>query len=191
VAAAQAEAGRILERAEREAADAVARARAAAETEAAAAVEAARTEATARGAAQWIAIRLEEQGRLERDGDRIVSVAVAMAERLLGAALDLDASHIAAIARGVLAEARGARRAVLGAHPIDAAALRHCLASAGLGEAAVEVLDDAELARGDLTLHTDLGAVDARLGARFERLASALRDALHERPEARRAIADG
>ena len=132
------------------------------------------------GAARWIAVRVAEERRLERDADRIVSVAVAMAERLFGAELALDPKRVASIAEVALAEARGARRALVEAHPIDAEALRQHLRGAGFGVASVDVRDDPALSRGDLRLHTDLGAIDARLGVRFERLGRAVRDALDD-----------
>jgi flagellar biosynthesis/type III secretory pathway protein FliH len=42
----------------------------------------------------------------------------------------------------------------------------------------VDVVENAELARGSLCVHTDLGTLDAKLTPRLERLAAALRDAL-------------
>jgi flagellar assembly protein FliH/type III secretion protein L len=103
---------------------------------------------------------------------------VALAERLLGAALALDPSRIRELARGVLEEARGARRAIVEAHPLDAEELRTRLSADGLDLQSLEVRSDEALARGELRLHTDLGTIDARLTPRFERLAAALRDAL-------------
>ena len=46
-----------------------------------------------------------------------------LAERLLGHAARAHSEQVALLARQALAEARGARRAVLEAHPLDAAAL--------------------------------------------------------------------
>jgi flagellar biosynthesis/type III secretory pathway protein FliH len=142
------------------------------------AARAARERADAQLAAQWLALREAEGQRLERDTDRVVAAASVLAERLLGAALELDPARIADIARGVLAEARGARRAVLEAHPLDAEALRRHLTTAGLDVQSVDVREDEALARGALRLHTDVGIIDAQLAPRLERLADALRDAL-------------
>jgi flagellar biosynthesis/type III secretory pathway protein FliH len=129
-------------------------------------------------AAQWLALRQKEQQETDGRGDRVVALAVVLAERLLGAALALDPARISELARGVLAEARGARRAVVDAHPADVEALRQGLRGAGLEAESVEVRADGALARGELRLHTDVGMIDARLASRFERLASALHDAL-------------
>jgi flagellar biosynthesis/type III secretory pathway protein FliH len=132
-------------------------------------------------AARWIALRERERAAIGRESERVVAMAAALAERLLGAALAVDPGRIAELARGVLDEARGARRAVVEAHPTDAEELRARLASLaneGLALESVEVRCDDALARGELRLHTDLGTIDARLAPRFERLAAALRHAL-------------
>jgi flagellar biosynthesis/type III secretory pathway protein FliH len=164
---ARAEAGGITARALDQATDAVR-----------VAVRDAETDARARVAVECLAMRQGEQKRLERDRDRIIAVAVVLAERLLGASLELDPSRIASLARGVLAEAGGARRAVIDAHPLDAQALREHLTISGLEVQSVEVRGDLTLARGELRLHTDVGTIDAKLALRFDRLATALHDVL-------------
>jgi flagellar assembly protein FliH len=128
--------------------------------------------------AQWVAVRRVEDARLQADADRVVTLAVLLAERLVGASLEVQPARITSIAQAVLAEARGARRATLDAHPLDAAALREQLATLGLPVTAIDVRDDPTLARGALRLHTDVGTLDAQLAPRLERLAVALRDAL-------------
>jgi flagellar assembly protein FliH len=138
----------------------------------------AQEEAGTQLAARWLALRESERAALGREGERAVSMAVVLAERLLGASLALDPSRISELARGVIDEARGARRAVIEAHPLDADQLRARLTRDDLDLQSVEVRADAALARGELRLHTDLGTIDARLAPRFERLAAALRDAL-------------
>jgi flagellar biosynthesis/type III secretory pathway protein FliH len=153
-----------------------ARARAAGAT--AAAVEEARQEALTQLTARWLALREREHAAAGRPEDLVIRAAVALAERLLGAALALDPSRIRELARGVLEEARGARRAIVEAHPLDADELRRRLSFDGLDLQSLEVRTDEALARGELRLHTDLGTIDARLAPRFERLAAALRDAL-------------
>jgi flagellar biosynthesis/type III secretory pathway protein FliH len=138
----------------------------------------ARQHAEASVAAQWLALRQDEGKRLERDRDRIIAVAVVLAERLLGVALELDPARIVDLARAVIAEARGARRIAIEAHPLDADALRRHLEVARLDVQSVEVRDNGALARGELRLQTDVGAIDAKLAPRLDRLAAALRDAL-------------
>jgi flagellar biosynthesis/type III secretory pathway protein FliH len=169
---------RLLQDARATAEAIVAEARARADREAAATIEEAREQAVTQLAARWMALRERERAAVGRDQDLVIRAAVALAERLLGEALALDPSRITGLARGVLDEARGARRAVVEAHPVDADELRSRLSGDGLDLQSLEVRSDAALARGELRLHTDLGIIDARLAPRFERLAAALRDAL-------------
>ena len=143
----------------------------------AAACEARETE-QAKLAAAWLAIHHRDEARAERDLDRSVALAVVLAERLVGAALEVDPAKIALLARQALSHTQGARRAIIEAHALDADALRAHLSSVGLDPAKVDVRENSELARGELCLHTDLGTLDAKLKPQLERLAAALRDAL-------------
>jgi flagellar biosynthesis/type III secretory pathway protein FliH len=138
----------------------------------------AREAANARATAQWLVLRERELAAIGRDPGQVVALAVALAERLLGESLTLEPSRIATLARAVIDEARGARRAVIEAHPLDAEELRQRLTAEGLALQSIDVRSDEALARGELRLHTDLGTIDARLAPRFERLAAALRDAI-------------
>lgn len=169
---------RIQHEAEERAAALLAQAKADGIAAAAEATRQARAEADAQLAARWIALRDAESRRLSDDGERIVPTAIVLAERLLGAALELHPERIAHLAALVLAEARGARRATIEAHPIDAEALRAQLGTVGLDAHVLDIKTDETLARGALRLHTDVGLVDAQLAPRLERLAHALRDAL-------------
>ncbi len=176
--AARLEADIILEGAREEAEDIVAKARKQAEGARAAAEREARESVHAELAGHYLALRQAEERRAESDLDRAVSLAVVLAERLLGEALEHDPNHVAALARQALAEARGARRAVIEAHPLDADALTRHLDSIGMSRDAIEVRAAADLARGSLRVHTNLGTLDAKLTPQLERLAGALRDAL-------------
>jgi flagellar assembly protein FliH len=172
------EAERILREARSEADRVVAEARAQAVHAGARALREAEEQAHAALAARWLALREAERKELEAGGGRVVALAVALAERLLGASLELDPGRVAHLARQVIAESGGARRAVIDAHPLDADALRRHLTGSGLDLQSIEVREDSSLARGDLRLYTDLGTIDARLASRFDRLAAALRDAV-------------
>jgi flagellar assembly protein FliH len=156
----------------------VAQAKRDAEASVATAAREARERAETDLAARWLALRQRELETTESGSGRVVALAVALAERLLGAALELDPARITSLARAVFAEARGARRAKVDAHPADASVLRDQLTTAGLDVQSIEIREDSTLARGELRLQTDLGNIDARLAPRFERLAAALRDAL-------------
>ncbi|HXN31419.1 MAG TPA: FliH/SctL family protein [Polyangiaceae bacterium] len=171
-------ADRIVEEA-RSRAEAIAiRARDDARSEAARGAREAEEQAEAKIAARWLALRQAEGERLKRDSERVIAVGVVLAERLLGTALELAPALIADLARTAIAEARGARRIAVEAHPLDASALRRHLGVAGLDTQSVEVREDEALARGQLRLQTDVGIIDAKLAPRLERLAAALRDAL-------------
>lgn len=162
-------------------AEAIARsARDEAATAAAAAIREAREQAEAQVAARWIALRVDEGRRLERDADRIIEVAVVLAERLLGAALEIDPARIATVARTAIAEARGARRVVVEANPVDTEVLRRHLGAVGIEGHTVEVREDEALARGELRLQTDIGTIDVKLAPRLERLAAALHDVVRD-----------
>jgi flagellar biosynthesis/type III secretory pathway protein FliH len=143
-----------------------------------AAVREAQAEADAKLTARWIALRQAEARGMGDDAERVLTVAVALAERLVGATLELDPTRIATLASGVLAEARGARRAIIHAHPVDAEVLRRHLTASTLDAHAVTIESDEGLARGALRLHTDVGIIDAQLASRLDRLAEALRDVL-------------
>jgi flagellar biosynthesis/type III secretory pathway protein FliH len=155
---------------------------AAAEDRARAIAEQAREDGEREGAAAltaaWVKLRTEESARDERDLDRTIELARAMAERLVGEALGLDDAKVVSIAKQVLASARQSRRVVLRAHPDDADALHRNLGALGLEQAAIEIHADPARARGSLLLDTDLGTLDANVTLQLDRLARSLRDSL-------------
>jgi flagellar biosynthesis/type III secretory pathway protein FliH len=172
------EAGRILARARDEATRIVAAAADELRRRSDEAARDAEQAVEAKAAALFLALRRREEEMDVGARDRMLETARILAERLLGASLELDPGRIAKLAGEALREARGARRATIEAHPDDVAALEAALATARLGPTSVEVRPNSSLARGDLCLHTDLGTLDAKLAPRLERLAAALRDAL-------------
>ncbi len=137
----------------------------------------ARAVALADFAAHSIALVRREMESDEEQGDRIVMMARLLAERLLGEELRLDARRIVPLLRQVMQEVRGARRAVVEAHPLDARALREHLCEAdACGD--WEIRENGAFARGDIRVTTEHGVVDARLGSRLEQLAVCLREGL-------------
>jgi flagellar biosynthesis/type III secretory pathway protein FliH len=173
---------RLLDDARGEAAAILAHAHESAEQVAASAAEEARKEEHTKLASLYLALRIEDERRQERDLDQAISLARVLAERLLGEALEADPTRIVALARQALVEARGATRAAIEASPLDADALRNHLVNLGLGQGlasgALEVKIDPQLSRGSLRVHTNLGTLDVQLTPQLERLAEALRDAL-------------
>ncbi len=136
----------------------------------------AREREIAKVAAEVLAVRTAEERRAEREIDRTIELAVLLAERLVGEAIRVEPERIAALATDALRETRGARRVRVEASPEDAPALVRVLAEAGVTTA--DVAANAELARGSLVVHTELGRVDARLQPQLARLAEALREAM-------------
>jgi flagellar biosynthesis/type III secretory pathway protein FliH len=82
------------------------------------------------------------------------------------------------LARQALAEARGARRLSIVAHPEDAKLLSGSLASLGVAVETVRLVPDATRTRGSLRIETDIGVLDADLAPQLDRLALRLRETL-------------
>lgn len=140
----------------------------------------------AEGVASLAAREIELAARVARADagalDRIVALATLLAERLLGEALAVEPSRVTALARQALAEARGAQRVRVVAHPEDAALLSSDLERLGVPGGAVEVVASAARERGSVRLETDVGVIDGELAPQLARLASALRAALGGEP---------
>jgi len=143
---------------------------------------AARAEGHADGLAQSAALALSLRQREDRADeaalDRTLALARLLAERLLGETLLASDVAVARLARSTLAEARGARRVVVRAHPQDAALLADATAQFDPDGRVHAVVPDAALGRGDFVLETEVGTVDARLGAGLDRLTARLKEAL-------------
>jgi flagellar assembly protein FliH len=171
IAAAEARAARLIDDAERAAAEVRLRA----ETEA-------RADAAAQIAAFALALRHHEVRADERALDRSVELSRLLAERLLGESLRVAPEQVIALARQALSEARGSRRITLVAHPEDAKLLQISLPTLGLDAAVASVRPDPARSRGNLRIETELGILDAELAPQLERLSLKLRESLnHER----------
>jgi flagellar assembly protein FliH len=167
IRAAREQATRILSQAEREAAQT----RLSAEAQG-------RADAVAALAAQAIALRARELSAAERGLEQQVALARLLAERVLGAELELDRERIVDLARQALSEARGARQIVVEAHPEDAATLEAALEKLGSNLGPVRVHSVAACERGNLKIVTDVGTLDASLGPQLERLSEKLLQSL-------------
>jgi len=167
VARARAEAAQLLASAERQVADLKLRAEAEA-----------RAEAAAKLASHALALASHEARADERALDRSVALARLLAERLLGASLAASPEQVVSLARQALAEARGARRLSIVAHPEDSKLLSGSLASLGVAVETVRLVPDSARARGSLRIETDIGVLDADLAPQLDRLALRLRETL-------------
>ncbi len=138
-----------------------------------------RADAAAKIAARAIALRQHEARSDERELSRSVDLARLLAERLLGESLRVAPEQVVALARQALAEARGARRITLVAHPEDAKILEISLPALGLDPATAQVRADVSRTRGNLRIETEIGVLDAELSPQLERLALKLRESLN------------
>lgn len=172
---ASSEARERLARANREAEAIVVRAERQAHEIALRAEEAGRADAVAALAAWSARLAAREMDQDAQAADRIVALARLLSERLIGRALELEPGVVSGLANQVLQETRGARRVRLRVRSEHAQTLRDALA--GL-EARIVIEADDSLEPGSLHLLTDVGELDARLGARLDRLAARLRDSL-------------
>ncbi|HWZ93215.1 MAG TPA: FliH/SctL family protein [Polyangiaceae bacterium] len=137
-----------------------------------------RADAAAKVAARALALRHHEARSDERELARSVELARLLAERLLGESLRVAPEQVIALAKQALAEARGARRICLVAHPDDARILEQSLPALGLDPSAAQVRADESRARGNLRIETEIGVLDAELAPQLERLALKLRESL-------------
>jgi flagellar biosynthesis/type III secretory pathway protein FliH len=142
------------------------------------AADEARQTALAELAARQLALRVREERADVDQLERTLALARVLAERLLAEELRLDPGRIIALARAALREASGSRRATVVANPADGSELRAALAELQASDRGIDVADDPSLPRGSLRIRTDLGELDADLGAELDRLVDALRGAL-------------
>ncbi len=175
------EAARILIDARRKASDIVAEAKASAASRTEIAVEEACEREIARVAVEVLVARSNENQADTHRLDRILELAVLLAERLVGEALAVDAARVGTLALEALKQARGARRVRVEACPEDVAALTELLTTS-LGDGVALIEPSSDLTRGSLIVHTELGRVDARVRPQLSRLSLALRELLAESP---------
>jgi flagellar biosynthesis/type III secretory pathway protein FliH len=139
------------------------------------AVEAGRAE----GLAQVVAELARVQGWVAqfelRSQERIVTIARLLAERIVGNALSTTPSLVADMASSVLEELRGARQVRLFAHPQDHALIAQRLAPMHDPSRSIVLESDAQLARGELRVTTEIGSFEAKIGQRLDVLCERLK----------------
>jgi flagellar assembly protein FliH len=136
-----------------------------------------RAEGAAAVAALALRLRSEEARAEQRQLERVVELARLLAERVLGAELRLDPARVFELARQALAEARGARRITIVAHPDDVALLEPRATELGL-DVSARLVADAARQRGSLRVETELGTLDAELAPQLDRLVQRLGESL-------------
>jgi flagellar biosynthesis/type III secretory pathway protein FliH len=126
--------------------------------------EAART-ARAELAAGWAMLESERASSTARSDQDVITLAAAIARRLVEAELSVAPERIREIARSVLARVPRATRIEVRANPDDVEAL---------APLKVEVVADRAIARGGCVVRTDLGDLDARIETRVDALLAAI-----------------
>lgn len=124
-------------------------------------------------AAQRLADRQLARARAD-----LTRLGVGIAEKILGATLELDPARVADVVAQVLRVAGRSGRFVARVHPQDlpfVEARRAQLAGA-IGSATLELRADASVPRGGAILETDRGVVDGRVEVQLATLAAALLD---------------
>jgi flagellar biosynthesis/type III secretory pathway protein FliH len=134
-----------------------------------------RAEALALVAHQALVFAKREEQRDKSNLEQAIELATLLAERLLGEELSLKPERVAALAKQALREAAGARRASIVANVRDAAELRASLNAQLCELDELELKEDPSLAAGHLRLETELGTIEANLGAQLCHLALSLR----------------
>lgn len=175
---AEARAQAIIERAKAEASLILERAEQAASSVQLVAEAEGRANGAATVAAQAIRLAALERAADQRQLERSVGLARVLAERLLGAELQLAPERVLDLARTALRETGGARQVVIHAHPDDARALEAGRESLGLSRDAVRIASDPSRSQGNLRLDTEIGVLDAELAPQLARLALKLRETL-------------
>jgi flagellar biosynthesis/type III secretory pathway protein FliH len=178
VADAQTRARELIQRAHEEAQHIVSQARAAADDLILQQQARARADALCLVVGEALELRKRQEELGKSVLDRSIGFAQLLAERLLGAELELDPERIRLLARQALKEAAGARQAVIIAHPRDAAELKTGLFGLSGMLDSIGIEEDGKLGRGQLRVETELGVIEADLKGQLERLAVQLKKLL-------------
>lgn len=146
------------------------------------ALEALRAEALERVAHAVEVLRLQAARLAEQARTDALEVGFQVARRILEAEVAASPDALFALVRAALRKAGGSRRVTVRLHPDDLPRLAPAAVSgpAGLSTAAIELVADASLERGDCVVDTDFGRVDGRLRTRLEELHRAAQAAAEE-----------
>jgi flagellar biosynthesis/type III secretory pathway protein FliH len=143
-----------------------------------------REQAREEGYAAGVAQVAEALARASAEYDRritaseqdMLALAFALAERLVGHAVEADERVVQGMVASALEHVRGKRQVVILAHPEDVPALERArgVFSERLDGASVHVEPYGELARGGCLIETEAGRVDARLEVQLDVLRAAM-----------------
>jgi flagellar assembly protein FliH len=129
-----------------------------------------------------------EQRLVERDGQRLIDLAVAVARRIVRAQVELDPAVVQRAAREALGEAGHAQQVQVRVNPRDlpaTQAISDALLEALESLRGLTVVPDPDVTPGGVVLQTDVGVVDGQIETQL----AEVRAALVELDEAERATA--
>jgi flagellar assembly protein FliH len=106
---------------------------------------------------------------------RCVELAIAVAERILGAAVELKPELVTEVVGGALRRAIARDRLVVDVNPEDVEVVRAWLAAGGDEGDAIEVRAERRVARGGCVVRTGEGEIDAQLTEQLDRAEQVLR----------------
>ena len=144
--------------------------------------ELAGTIATAEAIATNVA-REREQTLARNEGD-VVELAIAIAARIVNAAIDVDPDRVVDICRGAMRKAFQRESLTVLAHPDDLQTLREAgpeMAAQLGGVHHLDFVEERRLERGSVIVRTPAGEIDATIDAKRERIEIELREAIEER----------
>ncbi|MCW2949870.1 MAG: hypothetical protein JWN41_883 [Thermoleophilia bacterium] len=128
---------------------------------------------------------MEERARVlaEGEGD-VVELAISVAQRIVGAALDLDPELVIDACRGAMRKAftRGTMQVL--AHPADLEMLRAAgprLAEELGGVDHLDFIEERRLDRGSVVVRTPVGEIDATIRGKSDKIEQALREGIESR----------
>jgi flagellar assembly protein FliH len=123
------------------------------------------------------ALRAEHAAAGEVLERHAVDLALAIAEKALQSALEVQPERVAEVIKGAMRLLVEREDVVLHVNPVDVDIVRDALAEVADGRH-VEVIEERRVSRGGAVLRTVVGEVDARLETKLERAAEVLRSEL-------------
>jgi flagellar biosynthesis/type III secretory pathway protein FliH len=110
-----------------------------------------------------------------------VELAIAIAEKIVGASLEVDPSLVCEVVAGALRRIVDRDRVVLELNPEDLELVRTWLDGGGTDWGRIELHSERRIPRGGCVARTSEGEIDARISEQLERAEALLRQAFAER----------
>lgn len=127
------------------------------------------------------ALHQAQEAYVDRAEGRAVELAIAIAEKIVGATFELDPSRVCDVVAGALRRAVARDHVVLEVNPDDLEVVRRSAedVAARLGGVhQIEVVAERRVGRGGCIVRTGSGEVDARIATQLDRAAEVLRESL-------------